>query len=1184
MARLPSPGGDSGSWGTILNDFLNVAHNSDGTPKDIGVIAAKYAKPGSGIPKSDLSSGVQASLDNADAAVSGSVPDATALVKGKLKLAGDLDGTADLPTIATGAVTTSKIASGTIVDGNIDAGAAIAQSKILNLTTDLAGKQVLNTDLSAIASLTPTNDDILQRKSGSWTNRTAAQFKVDLSLVKGDVGLGNVDNTSDANKPVSTATSTALGLKTDKTTTITAGTGLNGGGDLSTNRTLNVTDNTTTQKVKVSKAGTLTGTRQELNLIEGSNVTISTTDNAGSDRVDVTIAASGGGYTDEQAQDAVGTILTDSNTIDFVYDDGTPTITGDAKTQMSVTSDASGLKLSGDASTPGNNQYYGTDGGGSKGYHALGASGESNTASNVGTGGVGVFKQKSGVDLQFKKINAGSSKVTITDDTGADEVDIDVAPANFTGIPQSGVTNLTSDLSGKQPIDTDLTDIAALSASNDDLLQRKAGAWTNRTPAQVKTDLALTKTDVGLANVDNTSDATKNSASVTLTNKTIDGGSNTLTNIAQSSVTNLTTDLSGKAADSAVVHNTGNETIAGTKTFSTTIAGSITGNAATVTTNANLTGDVTSVGNASTLATTASTTSIIRNTVGVASNPLSSTMTRWRNAVGNIATAPAILMLLTDSYGSDFSNSWGPFTQAMTERYNGTNQKAGGLWNINGVFAWASVQGTTLITRGINGYAQQMTSGQTCTSQSATMDGVLFQWLDDAGSGATGLQLQVDGVTVQTVDGRNKGSYYYAIPGGMSQHTVGYHNNSVTTTTVDSPYLYANNRSVGVQIWDISHTGWTTALYAGSTDLAYYLGQIQPHGIQLSTQTNDTSASQYATDLNTLLATITANVTVMPSLGVYSNFQCRSHPNWNLYQEQAQLFCKTNNAALLDAFPIVGTIGGVSGADSLGWTTDGVHPTTRTRYGVMSPLVWNTWSAMDVPSTIMMDQYAVIVSGTSYTITGYERKLEFSSSSPVTLNVPQPYNLLLAGVPLNSGSVIEVIHYGTGSLTINPTSGNVRTPTGSLVSPGQYSTLFLTVIGALEWSLTTRGGTGSGNVDTSSAQTLTNKRITQRVVAMTDGATITPNSDTTDMGTVTLGGNRTMAAPSGTPTDGQKLMLRITQDGTPPRTITWNAIYVFGADVATPTLSTTSGAVDYIGFVYSTASTKWHCIAAARGY
>jgi len=33
MSRLPTPGGDDGSWGTVLNDFLQVEHNSDGTLK-----------------------------------------------------------------------------------------------------------------------------------------------------------------------------------------------------------------------------------------------------------------------------------------------------------------------------------------------------------------------------------------------------------------------------------------------------------------------------------------------------------------------------------------------------------------------------------------------------------------------------------------------------------------------------------------------------------------------------------------------------------------------------------------------------------------------------------------------------------------------------------------------------------------------------------------------------------------------------------------------------------------------------------------------------------------------------------------------------------------------------------------------------------------------------------------------
>lgn len=45
--------------------------------------------------------------------------------------------------------------------------------------------------------------------------------------------------------------------------------------------------------------------------------------------------------------------------------------------------------------------------------------------------------------------------------------------------------------SGSQPSSTDLTAIAALTPSNDDVLQRKSGAWTNRTPAQLATDLSV---------------------------------------------------------------------------------------------------------------------------------------------------------------------------------------------------------------------------------------------------------------------------------------------------------------------------------------------------------------------------------------------------------------------------------------------------------------------------------------------------------------------------------------------------------------------------------------------------------------------------------------------------------------------------------------------------------------------
>ncbi len=63
-----------------------------------------------------------------------------------------------------------------------------------------------------------------------------------------------------------------------------------------------------------------------------------------------------------------------------------------------------------------------------------------------------------------------------------------------------------------QAYDADLSTIAGLTPTTDNIIQSVAGVWSSRTPAQVKTALALDQ-------VSNTSDATKNSATATLTNK-----------------------------------------------------------------------------------------------------------------------------------------------------------------------------------------------------------------------------------------------------------------------------------------------------------------------------------------------------------------------------------------------------------------------------------------------------------------------------------------------------------------------------------------------------------------------------------------------------------------------------------------------------------------------------------------
>jgi hypothetical protein len=113
--RLPTPGGDSGDWGDILNSFLEVSLASDGTLNSnvvgtnqlqsnavtnaqldvptqttLSAVASKYTKPGSGIPATDLTTAVQTNLTSASTAIQ---PNTT--LSG-----GDLSGTIAIPVVA----------------------------------------------------------------------------------------------------------------------------------------------------------------------------------------------------------------------------------------------------------------------------------------------------------------------------------------------------------------------------------------------------------------------------------------------------------------------------------------------------------------------------------------------------------------------------------------------------------------------------------------------------------------------------------------------------------------------------------------------------------------------------------------------------------------------------------------------------------------------------------------------------------------------------------------------------------------------------------------------------------------------------------------------------------------------------------------------------------------------------
>jgi hypothetical protein len=123
------------------------------------------------------------------------------------------------------------------------------------------------------------------------------------------------------------------------------------------------------------------------------------------------------------------------------------------------------------------------------------------------------------------------------------------------------------------------------------------------------------------------------------------------------------------------------------------------------------------------------------------------------------------------------------------------------------------------------------------------------------------------------------------------------------------------------------------------------------------------------------------------------------------------------------------------------------------------------------------------------------------------------------------------------------------------------------------------GGTGAASLALATiatyagAETLTNKRITQRIGTVASASTITPTGDSVDQYNVTaLAVPATIAAPSGTPTDGQKLVFRLKDSGT-AQAISWSSVYrPIGTLLPT---STVANKVIYVAMIYNATENFW---------
>lgn len=116
----------------------------------------------------------------------------------------------------------------------------------------------------------------------------------------------------------------------------------------------------------------------------------------------------------------------------------------------------------------------------------------------------------------------------------------------------------------------------------------------------------------------------------------------------------------------------------------------------------------------------------------------------------------------------------------------------------------------------------------------------------------------------------------------------------------------------------------------------------------------------------------------------------------------------------------------------------------------------------------------------------------------------------------------------------------------------------------------------------SSTNTFTNKRVTPRVGTTTSSATPTINTDNYDAYSITALAEAITSFTtnlSGTPTDFQKLLIRIKDNGT-ARAITWGASFE-AKGVALPTTTVLSKVLT-VGFIYDTVTSKWGCVSSAQ--
>jgi hypothetical protein len=190
-------------------------------------------------------------------------------------------------------------------------------------------------------------------------------------------------------------------------------------------------------------------------------------------------------------------------------------------------------------------------------------------------------------------------------------------------------------------------------------------------------------------------------------------------------------------------------------------------------------------------------------------------------------------------------------------------------------------------------------------------------------------------------------------------------------------------------------------------------------------------------------------------------------------------------------------------------------------------------------------------------------------------------NMLTGGLVSATGNVTggNIISGAAVNAVVVSASGNVTG--GNIISGAAVNAVVVSASGNITGGNINTAGlvSATGNVTGGNviATGSVNGRIIPRISSTASASSVTPDVSSYDIYAFNaLAATLTINAPTGSPSDGEKLTFRILDNGT-PQTLTWNGTYT-AIGVTIPG-ATTANKTIYVGCVYNANATRWDVVA-----